>query len=357
MSIQKQKFGVLPDGREVSRYILQNENGMCAAILDYAGAIQQLLVPDRRGRLVDVVCGFDNALDYYYGNGNQGSLIGRFGNRIKNARFTLEGKEYKLAANNGNNHIHGGNVGFARRIWEATPDDGEEPSLSLFYRSPDGEEGYPGTLDITVAYTLTKDNALSIRYVAKTDKTTILNPTNHAYFNLGGFASGDILDHVLWVDADTYLPTDGEKIPTGELRPVSGTPFDFTTPKPVGRDIFAEDADLLCAGGYDHCFNFVGGEREQPVKRATLYSDKTGIVMDTLTTSPSVQIYTASGMANPDYPLKGGYPQTPRNAICLETQKMPNSINQKGFTDVTLREGEVFDHTTVYAFSVKQTEK
>ncbi len=351
MSIEKLHFGNLPDGRAVSRYFLKNENGMSVAILDYAGAIQQLLVPDRRGHLVDVVCGFDSALDYYYGNGHQGSLIGRFGNRIKGGRFTLEGKEYKLATNNGSNHIHGGNVGFSRRIWSATPSDGDEPSLSLFYRSPDGEEGYPGTLDVTVTYTLTRDNALSIRYVAKTDKTTILNLTNHAYFNLGGFASGSALDHELWVDADTYLPTDEGKIPTGELRPVFGTPFDFSTPKPVGRDIFEDDAELRRAGGYDHCFNFVGGETQQPLRRATLYSEKTGIEMDMLTTLPCVQIYTANGMKNPSYPLKGGCVQTPQNAICLETQKMPNSINQKGFTDVILRPGEVYDHTTVYAFS------
>ena len=354
MSIQKHKFGVLPNGQTVSRYLLQNGNGMSVAILDFAGAIQQLLVPDRRGHLVDVACGFDSAPDYYYGNGHQGSLIGRFGNRIKDGRFILEGKEYVLATNNGSNHLHGGLLGFSRRMWEATPSDGDEPSLSLFYRSPDGDEGYPGTLDLTVTYTLTKENALSIRYVAKTDKTTILNPTNHAYFNLGGFASGSVLDHELWVDADTFLPTDDGMIPTGEFRPVRGTPFDFSTPKPVGRDINAHDPDLRRAGGYDHCFNFVGGESDKPQRRATLYSDKTGIEMDTLTTLPCVQIYTANGMKNPNYPFKGGCAQTAQNAICLETQKMPDSINQKGFTDVTLKPGEVYDHTTVYAFLVRK---
>lgn len=354
MSIQKQKFGVLPDGQAVSRYHLQNKNGMSVAILDYAGAIQQLLVPDRRGHLVDVVCGFDSALDYYYGNGHQGSLIGRFGNRIKGGRFTLEGKEYVLATNNGSNHLHGGPLGFSRRMWEATPIDGDEPSLSLFYRSRDGEEGYPGTLDLTVTYTLTSDNALSIRYRATTDKTTILNLTNHAYFNLGGFASGSVLDHELWVDADTFLPTDAGMIPTGELRPVRGTPFDFSTPKPVGRDIFEDDADLCRAGGYDHCFNFADGEADRPKHRATLYSEKTGIEMDTLTTLPCVQIYTANSMSNKSFPFKGGCAQVPQSAICLETQKMPDSINQKGFTDVTLKPGEIYDHTTVYAFSTRK---
>ncbi len=357
MSIQKQKFGVLPNGQAVSRYLLQNKNGMSVAILDYAGAIQQLLVPDRRGHLVDVVCGFDSALDYYYGNGHQGSLIGRFGNRIKEGRFTLEGKEYRLATNNGSNHLHGGPLGFSHRMWEATPRDGDRPALSLFYHSPDGEEGYPGALDLTVTYTLTEDNALAIHYVAKTDKTTILNPTNHAYFNLSGFASGSVLDHLLWVDADTFLPTDAGMIPTGELRSVLGTPFDFTTEKPVGRDIFADDADLRRAGGYDHCFNFTGGEAEQPQCRATLYSEKTGIKMDMLTTLPSVQIYTANSMNNKSFPLKGGFAQTPRSAICLETQKMPDSINQKGFTDVTLKPGEVYDHTTIYAFSLRKQEQ
>ena len=354
MSIQKQYFGKLPDGRAVTRYILQNENGMSAAILDYAGAIQELRVPDKNGGFVDVVGGFESAAQYYYGNGNQGSLIGRFANRIKAGRFTLDGKEYVLAQNNAGNHIHGGREGFARKLFEATPIDGAEPALRLSYVSPDGEENYPGTLDVTVTYTLTRDNALSIRYVATTDKATVVNMTNHAYFNLGGFASGKALDHELWIDADTYLPTDEEKIPLGELRSVEGTPFDFRTPKTVGRDFDLANEDLCIGGGYDHCLNFVGGETKEPVLRATLYSPRTGIEMKTLTNMPSVQLYSAGGMRNAQCPLKGGYPQSPESFICLETQKMPNSINEPHFTNVVLRPGEIYDYTTVYAFGVRK---
>lgn len=353
MSIQKQPFGVLPSGTTVYSYILRNKNGMQANILDYAGAIQQLLVPDRAGRLVDVVGGYDNILDYCYGDGSQGSLIGRFGNRIKAGRFTLDGKTYTLATNNGENHLHGGNEGFNRKVWQARAVDGDEPALELTYISPDGEEGYPGTLTTTVTYTLKENNALSIHYVATTDKPTILNLTNHTYFNLSGFASGKIFDHELWLDADTYLPTVKGLIPTGELKPVAGTPFDFRTPKTIGRDFYAEDADLKLAGGYDHCFNFVGGESDTPVCRAALYSPLTGIEMKTVTNQPCVQCYTANFLKNAAHPFKGGYPQAPQNAVCLETQKMPDSINQPHFTDVTLRPGEVYDYTTEYVFTVR----
>ncbi len=354
MSIQKQFFGNLPDGRAVTRYLLQNENGMMAAILDYAGAIQQLCVPDRNGWFVDVVGGFESATQYYYGNGNQGSLIGRFANRIKDASFELDGKTYALAQNNGSNHIHGGVEGFARKLFEATPIDGKEPALQLHYVSPDGEENYPGTLDVTVTYTLTSDNALSIRYLATTDKPTVVNMTNHAYFNLGGCASGTALDHELWIDADTYLPTDEGKIPTGELRSVDGTPFDFRTPKTVRRDFDLTNEDLRIGGGFDHCLNFAGGETKESVLRASLYCDKTGIEMKTLTNMPSVQLYSAGGVRNAAYPLKGGYPQSPESFICLETQKMPDSIHQPHFTNVVLRPGEVYDYTTVYAFDVRK---
>ncbi|MBR3863201.1 MAG: galactose mutarotase [Clostridia bacterium] len=354
MSIQKQYFGKMPDGRAVTRYILQNENGMTAAILDWAGAIQELRVPDRKGGFVDVVGGFESASQYYYGNGHQGSLIGRFGNRIKDGVFTLDGVTYTLAKNNGANHLHGGVEGYSRQFWEVTPVDGEEPALRLHYFSPDGDQGYPGALDVTVTYTLTNENALSIRYVATTDKATIVNMTNHAYFNLGGFASGTVLDHELWMDADTYLPTDEGKVPTGEIRSVSGTPFDFTVPKTVGRDYDFSNEDIRISGGYDHCFNFVGGETKDPVHRATLYSPKTGIEMKTFTNKPAVHLYSAGAMNNVDCPLKGGYPQNRHCFVCLETEKMPDSINQPHFNNVVLRPGEVYDYTTVYAFGIAE---
>ena len=352
MSVQKQWFGNLPDGRAVHRYVLQNHNGMTVSILDFGGAIQQMLVPDRKGCFTDVVGGYDNILDYYYGDGYQGALIGRFGNRICRGKFSLDGKDYDLYINNGVNHLHGGKEGFSHKIWEATPIDGDEPALRLHYLSPDGEEGYPGTLDINVTYTLKSTNALSIRYVATTDKTTILNLTNHTYFNLGGFASGKVFDHVLQLDADTYLPTDDTLIPTGEIRSVAGTPFDFRNSKPIGKDFFADNTDLKLAGGYDHCFNFVGGESKEPVLRATLYDPNSGREMKMYTNQPSVQFYSGNFLNNPDHPFKGGYPQGVQNALCLETQHMPDAINHKNFTNVILNPGEVYDYTTEYAFSV-----
>ena len=354
MSIVKAFFGNTPDGRAVYSYRLTNQNGMTAVILDYAGAIQQLLVPDKNGRLVDVIGGYDNITDYCLGDGYQGSLIGRYGNRIAKGKFTLDGKEYTLFCNNGENHLHGGEFGFNTKIFEVTAADGEAPTLTLKTVSPDGEEGYPGTLHLTVTYTLTADNALSIRYEATTDKKTVLNLTNHSYFNLAGFASGKIFDHELWLDAESYLPTDAGLIPTGEIRPVDGTPFDFRTPKTVGRDFDAEDTDLKLAGGYDHCFNFVGGEQTEPQKRAVLYSPVSGIEMTTYTTLPCVQFYSGNFLCNPDHPFKGGYPQAKQNALCLETQRMPDSPNHKNFTSTVLDVGEVYDTTTIYAFSIRK---
>ncbi|MBE6594814.1 MAG: galactose mutarotase [Ruminococcaceae bacterium] len=353
MSIQKQFFGNLPDGSAVYRYVMQNASGMTVAILNFGGAIQQILVPDKNGRLTDVVGGYDNVLDYYYGNGYQGALIGRIGNRICRGKFTLEGKEYSLYINNGPNSLHGGRVGFSHKLWEVSATDGAEPYLELHYVSPDGEEGYPGTLNVTVTYKLTARNGLSIRYVATTDKTTIVNLTNHCYFNLGGFASGKILDHELWLDADTYLPTDETLIPTGELRPVDGTPFDFRTPKTVGRDFYADDADLVTAGGYDHCLNFTGGATEEPVCRAALYDPASGREMKVFTNQHAVQLYSGNFLDNTEHPFKGGYPQGKQNALCLETQHQPDAVNHEHFRSVVLRPGEVYDYTTEYVFSVR----
>ena len=355
MSIQKQFFDNLPDGRPVHRYVMQNANGMKAAILDFGGAIQQILVPDRKGRYSDVVGGYDNAYDYYYGDGYQGALIGRVGNRICKGKFTLDGVVYdNLYINNGENHLHGGKEGFNAKIWDVTPIDGDEPALKLHYVSPDGEEGYPGTLDVTVTYTLKANNALSIRYVATTDKKTILNLTNHCYFNLGGFASGKIYDHLLMLDAQTYLATDENLIPTGELKSVEGTPFDFRTPKAVGKDFYADDRDLKLAGGYDHCFNFTGGKTDTPVLRGSLYDPKSGREMKVYTNQPCIQFYSGNFLTNAEHPFKGGYPQAQRNALCLETQHMPDAINHDNFTSTVLCPGEVYDYTTEYEFSVRE---
>ncbi len=353
MSIEKNLFGILSDGREVYAYTLKNTNGMSAKILSYGGTIAELRVPDRNGCFTDVVGGYDSLDSYVGGDGYQGALIGRFGNRICRGKFTLEGKEYSMFINNGVNHLHGGEFGFNTKVWSVTEKDGDEPSLVLHIVSPDGEEGYPGILDLTVTYTLSNQNGLSIRYEATTDKTTILNLTNHCYFNLGGYASGSIHDHVLMLDADTYLPTDDTLIPTGELKSVEGTPFDFRAPKKVGKDINSQDNDLVTAGGYDHCFNFVGGKTETSVKRAELYHETSGRVMSVYTNQPCVQFYSGNFLTNEKYPFKGGYPQKIQTLMCLETQAMPDSINHDNFTNCVLKPGEKYDYTTEYRFSVK----
>ena len=353
MSITKKLFGTLEDGRSVYAYTLANTNGMHATILDRGGAVFQLYAPDKKGRFVDVVGGYDNLDDYVKASGYQGALIGRFGNRIANATFTLDGQEYSLFANNNGNHLHGGKNGFDSKIWDVVATGGDEPTLALSYTSPDGEEGYPGTLRVSVTYRLTTDNTLSIRYVATTDKKTILNLTNHAYFNLGGYASGSIRDHLLQMDADSYVRTDGNLIPTGELASVAGTPFDFREMKAVGRDIDADNVDLKNAGGYDHCFNFIGGETREPVLRATLKDPKSGRVMKMYTNQPCVQLYTGNFLEDDGYPFKGGLIKSKQMALCLETQHMPDSIHHNNFTNVVLDVGETYDYTTIYAFSAE----
>ena len=352
--ISKKKFGTLECGSDVYAYTLENNNGMSVKILDLGGIINQINVPDKEGRLTDVIGGYDNVDYYAKATGYQGALIGRFGNRICKGKFTLEGKEYSLFCNNNAvNHLHGGKIGFDKKIWKVTPVDGDAPTLELEYVSPDGEEGYPGTLTVKVTYTLTADNALSIRYQATTDKKTILNLTNHAYFNLGGYASGCVRGHYLEMDAESYVKTDSLLIPTGELAPVDGTPFDFRKGKLVGDEIDADNVDLKIAGGYDHCFNFTGGESKEPVLRATLKDPKSGRVMKMYTNQPCVQLYTGNFLKDDGYPFKGGCVKKKQMALCLETQHMPDAINHSNFTDVTLDVGETYDYTTVYAFSAE----
>lgn len=351
--IKKELFGTLKDGRTVSIFTLTNQNGMEVKILNYGGALVSVKVPDRNGCFTDVIGGYDCLDSYVGGDGYQGALIGRWGNRINKGKFTLEGKEYSLFINNGPNHLHGGEFGYNAKIWDATEVDGDEPSLKLHIISPDGDEGYPGNLDLTVTYTVTKQNGLVLRYYATTDQTTILNLTNHCYFNLRGYASGSVHPLELWLDADTYLPTDEDLIPTGEIKSVEGTPFDFRTPKTVGRDIGMEQIDLKLAGGYDHCLNFVGGETKEPVKRGELYDPQSGRVMTVYTNQPCVQLYSGNFLTNEAYPFKGGYRQVPQTLMCLETQHMPDAINHENFTNCVLNPGEIYDYTTEYRFSVK----
>ena len=352
MSIKKNLFGTMPDGREVYSYTLRNKNGMKVKLCEYGGAVVQIKTADKNGSFDDVVCGYSSLDSYIGGDGYQGALIGRIGNRIAKGRFALDGKEYSLFINNGPNSLHGGEYGFNAKVWESEAIDGDEPKVIFRTVSPDGEEGYPGTLKITVVYTLTDKSGLSIEYSAITDKKTIVNLTNHTYFNLGGYASGNVLGHKLWLDADTYLPTDENLIPTGELKSVDGTPFDFREEKTVGRDFDLNNTDMGLAGGYDHCMNFVGGASKEPKLRAMLTDPVSGRCMKVYTDQPSVQFYSGNFLTNEKYPFKNGCPQRKQMALCLETQKMPDSTNHENFTSVVLDVGEIYTHKTVYEFSV-----
>ena len=357
MGISKQIFGKLQDGRTAWLYKLENNLGAAAYITDFGGAVVKLYVPDRDGKFDDVVCGYDDLESYINGDGYQGAIIGRFGNRIADGRFTLDGQAYCLHCNDGNNHLHGGKKGFSHRLWDAELLDDE---LILHLVSDDGDEGYPGKLSVSVSYKLTDFNggsALEINYSATTNKKTIVNLTNHTYFNLGGYASGDVLSHTLDVDADSYLPTNEKLIPTGEIKSVIGTPFCFNGNK-ICNHINSDDIDINIAGGYDHCFVFNGGGvkySELPPLRCEMYCANTGRRMEVFTDRPCVQIYTANFMSNPNYPFKGGVEQKKHHAICLETQAAPDSINHReflNFSNCILNEGETFKSKTIYRFCV-----
>jgi len=341
--ITKELFGKLPCGGEVYAYTLSNGSITTARILSYGGIIANLWVKDKKGEAADVVCGFDSIDGYLTSGGYQGALIGRTGNRIGKAKFTLDGVEYRISANEGENSLHGGNSGFNAKLWNVEEADGEEPSLILTMTSPDGDEGFPGTLKVKVTYTLTKDGGLSIHYEAETDKPTIVSMTNHAYFNLAGYASGCICKHTLWLKSDRVNSVDGALIPDGTFIDVAGTPFDFNTEKAIGAH-FAQGF-----GGYDHNYTF--SDFDGTVKKQAVLRDPvSGRTLSLLTDRPCAQIYTANAI-NPDDPaFKGGVKQAVHCAVCLETQAMPDSINHEGFTNVILRPGEKYDTTTVFAF-------
>ena len=342
----------MPDGREVYAYSLKNNGGMCVKILEYAGIINKICVPDKNGNFADVAGGYDDLASYLGAGGYQGALIGRFGNRIAKGEFTIDGREYTLFCNNGENSLHGGKEGFNTKIWQTEPFESDSScGLVLKYTSPDGEEGYPGNLSVEVTYTLADDGALSIEYRAETDKKTVLNLTNHTYFNLSGFDAGSVREHILTLDADSYLPTDAGLIPTGEIKSVAGTPFDFRTGREIGKDIDSDCTDLKLAGGYDHCLNFTGGAQEKAVLRGRLFDPATGRVMELFTDMPCVQLYTGNFLGDSKYPFKGNKPQKKQGLLCLETQKMPDSPNKLHFSDCTLSPGEVFRSVTVYKFS------
>lgn len=349
MEIKKEPFGTTQDGQQVSLYTLTNKNGMQVKITDFGGIVTALLTPDKDGRLGDVVLGFDSIAGYqsaaYAKSGPYfGAIIGRYGNRIANGKFELEGKQYTLAKNNGPNTLHGGTKGFDKVIWHVEP-MADQNALKLTYTSKDMEEGYPGNLQTTVVYTLTDDNALKIDYEAKTDKPTVLNLTNHSYFNLSAGKQDDILNEVLQVNADKFNAVDKNLIPTGVLQPVKDTPLDFTSPQAIGQRISQVE------GGYDH--NFVlNGKAGSMHQAATLYDPESGRYMEVSTTQPGIQVYSGNFL---DGTLTGknGEKYTKHYAVALETQHFPNSPNQPDFPSTTLKPGETYHETTIYKFSVK----
>jgi aldose 1-epimerase len=350
--IIKEPFGSLPDGRKVDLFLLTNDNGMRASITPFGGIVTSLIAPDRNGQFADVVLGFDRLNGYVAGHPYFGAIIGRYGNRIAGGCFTLDNQSYELARNNNGNHLHGGIAGFDKALWSADPEfhpDG--PRLRLTHVSADGDEGYPGHLDITVDYTLTQDNELRIDYRATTDKATHVNLTNHSYFNLAGQGTGDILDHELTVNADHFTPVDDGLIPTGEIRSVEGTPMDFRKPVAIGARIDAEDEQLRFGGGYDH--NFVLNRSDGGLSLAArVFEPGAGRVMEVHTTEPGVQLYTGNFLDG-SIAGKGGRVYGRRCALCLETQHFPDSPNQPKFPTTVLRPGDEYRTTTIYRFSVE----
>ena len=347
-NVKTDRFGTLPDGREVTRYRLENANGVSIAIINYGGILTEVNVPDRTGKAANLTLGFDSIDGYLGPDPYFGALVGRYGNRIAKARFMLDGKTYKLAANNGPNHLHGGKVGFNDRLWQASEVARRDDSASviLTYVSPSGEEGYPGELTVEVQYTLNDKNELRIDYVATTTEPTPVNLTNHAYWNLSGEGSGTILDHVVTLNCDKYLPVDDTLIPTGELAPVTGTPMDFTTPHKIGERSASVGGDPT---GYDHCY-VINGNPGQLRPVAKVVDEKSGRVMEVSTTEPGIQFYTGNFLDGGE--ANGGYPQ--HGAFCLEAQVFPDSPNQPSFPDSILRPGETYRQTTVHKFSVEK---
>lgn len=344
-------FGRLPDGREVHQYTLQNRSGVTAQIIDYGATVTSLKVPDRNGKIEDVVLGYDSLQGYVEGTAYFGAIVGRYGNRIGRGRFQLDGNLYQLTINDGENHLHGGKTGFNKVLWEATPGNSGEASLRLQYVSRDGEEGYPGTVTLTVTYTLTDKNELRIDYEGTTDKPTILNPTQHSYFNLSGSFTNAILDHLLMIDADGITPVDKGLIPTGQIEGVANTPMDFRTPMAIGAHINDPSEQLAFGRGYDH--NWVlNGAAGKVRKVAELYEAASGRMMAVLTDQPGLQFYSGNFLDG-SVMGKNGVTYQHRSGLCLETQAFPDTPNKPQFPTATLRPGKTYRQTTIYQFSTK----
>ena len=351
-TLQKQLWGQTADGEAAYLYTLTNKNGMRMQVSNVGCIIVSLNAPDRNGEFADVVLGYDRLEDYVSDNRHFGAVVGRYGNRIAGAQFTLDGETHRVTANRPPNHLHGGEIGFEKVLWQAEGMVGDgRVGLKLEYLSKDGEEGYPGNLNATVRYWLTDDNELRIEYSATTDKPTPINLTNHSYFNLAGAGNGDILGHELMLAADRFTPVDKALIPTGELRPVAGTPFDFRRPLAIGLRVDADDRQIKYGGGYDH--NFVFARWDGKLRLAGMLRDpKSGRTMEMFTTEPGVQYYCGNFLDGSDVG-KGGKTYARRSGLCLETQHFPDSPNKPQFPSCILRPGEEYRHVTVYRFSAR----
>jgi aldose 1-epimerase len=347
----KKSFADSIDGKKTELFILKNSKGMTAAVTNYGGRLVGLWVPDSSGRFVDVVVGYGSIRDYLNSNESYfGATIGRYGNRIAKGKFTLDNKQYILFKNNGPNSLHGGKKSFAAVVWD--PTQVNDSTLELRYLSKDMEEGFPGNLTVKVVYTLTANNELRIDYTATTDKKTVVNLTNHAYFNLNGEGSGTINNHILQINANQYTPVDSTLIPTGKNDSVAGTPFDFRKPTSIGERIEQNNDQLKNGRGYDHNFVLIDNRIEGLIHAATVIGDQTGIKMDVYSDQPGIQFYGGNFMQGKNT-LKSGKKDDLRSAFCLETQHFPDSPNQPGFPSTVLEPGSVYQSTSVYKFGTR----
>lgn len=350
-SILMHRFGKTRGGEPVTLYRLDNGAGLKADVIDYGATIVRLFTPDKQGRSADVMLGFNTIGEYEKKSPFFGCVTGRFANRIAKGTYKIGKKTYQAAINNGPNSLHGGLIGFDKVMWRAEPAfQGDQPGVKFTYTSPDGEEGYPGNLKVEMWYLLTKKNGLVIDYRATTDKSTVLNLTNHSYFNLKGEGKGDVLDHVLTLKAKNFTPVDENLIPTGEIAPVKGTPLDFTKATTIGKRVKSDHEQMIRGNGYDH--NFVLNSQDGKfAKAASVYEPKTGRVMDVYTTEPGVQLYIGNFLDGPAG--KSGKPYNFRNGLCLECQHYPDSPNQPNFPTTLLRKGDIYSQLTEYRFSAK----
>ena len=345
---QASAFEKTINGKQTHLYTIKNKNGVKAAITNYGGRLVSLLVPDKNGKLTDVVLGFES-VDGFIGSKEPyyGATIGRYGNRIAKGKFKLDGKEYTLATNNGPNTLHGGHPGFQEVVWDATQPDSS--TLELSYLAKDLEGGFPGNLNVKVTYQITDDNSMKISYSATTDKTTVVNLTNHAFYNLNGESSGTILNHLVQIAADNYTPVDSTLIPTGKLEPVTGTPFDFTKATKIGDRINVDNVQLKNGKGYDH--NFVLSKHDVTTPIATVIGDKSGIKMEVFTEEPALQFYSGNFMQSQNA-MKGGKKDEFRTSFAMETQHFPDSPNQPTFPSTELKPGQTYKTQSIYKFSV-----